>query len=1056
MPALAKDEVERLIRQTAQEMGAGDLADVLVATAIAENGLSNTNPGDMGKDGQYHSFGPFHENDGGRGYGLTREQREDVPAATRRAVAEFKAMQKKYPGVDPGSLAVFAQRPAESARPGYVKRINDLVSGGSGGTPQQGGAGRGGLPQAVLLDRGGGREALPQAVLVSGDSGLGSVGGAAQAGGSAWPLPNGTVSNKFGGPQGRSPGMKGTLPSSNVGVDVAGVPEGGPVVAPVSGEVVKVHQSQGVGNADENGGWGGMVLIKGRDGYFHRLSHLQQGSVGVKAGDAVQAGQPVAKVGATGNTMAGGKGPFVHLDWEKFQTKTGNPDDRGTMTFADPTTAGTEGAAGARGGNTVAVLKASDIPQEKVDKDPDVADRKKRLDEQQAKADQYLEDFNAAGRAMQALREKYADPATGKPLDKGPLDAADKIDMNLRRRPRGNLPKVDRWWEIPGYSEENPAWAADKAAWQAHSRTYNDLDDKKEGKGKEWDDALALAKTFNSDYLKAQQDSRERFAKESKDAADTTKPTYQIDSESGTVLENGKPIASLPRDAKPGATFSVPGVGTFIVNADGTGATLIAGTKPVPDYAPGSGQRTVDTFDPDGKPVTVLIGADGRIIQRFPRQPSAADRNRTRLVETFDKSGAPITALVDDDQGGKIISEYPRESKEQPITAPRDTKFIVRRGQDGKLIAEDNPNYDPTTGSVTGTSSTGQVYRVGADGKATITDVLTPEERAAYQRGKLADTTKTEADALTGILKVATDLNTAELDRQKATLWNSVRKIIADPNSGPDQILGAIQAGAKDAEEWTKILDAHVRQKTQEEVGRHNRIEEGVSIQNADSRTREGLYKDVNDTRNQRQLAQGRSNEAIAQSGIIGEANSMNVLSAMAPQVGSDGIRRAGTIGLGVGAGAIEPVEKTWEEHQAELKKLMDQMPAIRMAQKDTSPTPSFALPKPTGATIDVQPAGRPGDDLIKTVTDRIKGLGAAPAVAAAVPPPPAAPTPAPFVPPPPPPPEPPKEEEDFSSTSGAGIGLGGGYRASKSSPSSPLSPAKFRVPQPRKKKVAA
>src|SRR5262245_4734817 len=131
---LTPQQVEALIRQTAAEAGAADLANVLVATAIAENGLSNTNPGDFDKAGVPHSFGPFHENDRGRGAGLSRDQMEDVAAATRRAVTEFRVFQKRYPGADPGTLAYLSQRPSADVKDSYIKRVAGLVSGmGQGG-----------------------------------------------------------------------------------------------------------------------------------------------------------------------------------------------------------------------------------------------------------------------------------------------------------------------------------------------------------------------------------------------------------------------------------------------------------------------------------------------------------------------------------------------------------------------------------------------------------------------------------------------------------------------------------------------------------------------------------------------------------------------------------------------------------------------------------------------------------------------------------------------------------------------------------------------------------
>lgn len=82
------------------------------------------------------------------------------------------------------------------------------------------------------------------------------------------------------------------------GTDIFGK-KGDPVLAPVSGEVVK--------SGDDGGNGGLRVWIKGDDGRAHYLAHLD--SITVPSG-RVEAGQPIGTVGNTGNAST--TAPHVH------------------------------------------------------------------------------------------------------------------------------------------------------------------------------------------------------------------------------------------------------------------------------------------------------------------------------------------------------------------------------------------------------------------------------------------------------------------------------------------------------------------------------------------------------------------------------------------------------------------------------------------------------------------------------------------------------------------------------------------------------------------------
>ncbi len=103
-----------------------------------------------------------------------------------------------------------------------------------------------------------------------------------------------------------------------------------PVLAPAAGRVVAVHDGepdgpgrrspltatpylltqggrlrQGVGAVAGNH----VVLALGADGPYVALAHLRRGSVAVRVGDAVAAGQPVGRCGSSGNSTQ----PHLHL-----------------------------------------------------------------------------------------------------------------------------------------------------------------------------------------------------------------------------------------------------------------------------------------------------------------------------------------------------------------------------------------------------------------------------------------------------------------------------------------------------------------------------------------------------------------------------------------------------------------------------------------------------------------------------------------------------------------------------------------------------------------------
>lgn len=116
-------DVEQTIRRVAGEYKFSD-PDLLVATARQESGLNPQAVGDQGK-----SVGVFQEHIAGRGAGLSAVQRQDVAAATARAIQEFNTIRQRNPNADRGTWAALAQRPYDAR--GYAQSVNAMLS-----TPQ--------------------------------------------------------------------------------------------------------------------------------------------------------------------------------------------------------------------------------------------------------------------------------------------------------------------------------------------------------------------------------------------------------------------------------------------------------------------------------------------------------------------------------------------------------------------------------------------------------------------------------------------------------------------------------------------------------------------------------------------------------------------------------------------------------------------------------------------------------------------------------------------------------------------------------------------------------
>jgi murein DD-endopeptidase MepM/ murein hydrolase activator NlpD len=105
----------------------------------------------------------------------------------------------------------------------------------------------------------------------------------------------GNVTTPFGG---KTKGEK-----FHPGVDVANV-QGTPIPALADGQITTVVKTIN--------GFGNIVTLKDREGSVHQYGHLQGSNV--RPGQTVRRGQPIGRMGKTGNSYSPSGGDPTHLD----------------------------------------------------------------------------------------------------------------------------------------------------------------------------------------------------------------------------------------------------------------------------------------------------------------------------------------------------------------------------------------------------------------------------------------------------------------------------------------------------------------------------------------------------------------------------------------------------------------------------------------------------------------------------------------------------------------------------------------------------------------------
>ena len=96
-----------------------------------------------------------------------------------------------------------------------------------------------------------------------------------------------------------------------------------PVLAPADGTVTYVldgRPDQSIGSVDERHPSGNQLVIDVGGGHHLMMGHLRENSITVRVGDRVRKGQPIARVGNSGNTSA----PHIHIQAQTLPTAIGD------------------------------------------------------------------------------------------------------------------------------------------------------------------------------------------------------------------------------------------------------------------------------------------------------------------------------------------------------------------------------------------------------------------------------------------------------------------------------------------------------------------------------------------------------------------------------------------------------------------------------------------------------------------------------------------------------------------------------------------------------------
>lgn len=955
------------------------------------------------------------------------------------------------------------------------------------------------------------------------------------------PVPNATAKN-WGGAQGHAAGNTGTG-TKNIGADYL-APYGSSLYAPVGGTVVQVFKSKYDGTEEgswerrnavnENYGWGSSILIKGDDGFFHRLSHVVPSSLAVKQGQRIDAGQQVAQVGQSGNTIGNGKaGGAPHLDWEKFSSKTNDPlghdrvyEDPRAGAFEEGGQQGTSvgsssqrqtryaGEHDARGGLNRAALSPAmrqwaGLIEEKADKygvppellagivdyesggkpdaghptsgatglgqvmpkgsgpyfndrptkqellDPDTnlewsakilaANYKKFNNNPQSAAAAYLGAVDAKGNPTTAADAngtngfKYIQEVMGRAekfAGTGPSGPSERVDPEAAERAKDKQMASDLQGMLKDYGGNLKAIndrIKDAEDARKATQTQRDKDITRYGQlaGKPQIGPGARSSAESEELaglMKRMETSDKDLARfDAVIAAERDNQRQTQDSMTATIKSiSGEELTPSQIEANKANAEQSRAAAT---KAAAEAALIQPGQ---PGYQEAQAKADLTRKQAELYEKTVQITQQNANTQEYESRTGRQNADTNRLVAGTQQYNADTERM----QAPAIIARNLAAAGVDEVTAQRivarmmpelddlrsDTKLKTDQAAYQRAITDrTNKLVGAELGNLV---QTGRLTQAQAD-KAIAT--LPADIAAAEQtvRQGQATTGLTQAQTWAQVVDANTKQFEAEMKSREAEVWQQVQKIASNPNASDEDIMGAIQAGARNATEAAQVYQTKINQYQQTEASRHNKVAEGIDIQNADETERNNRYQNLASIQNSRANMQNASTNAVGpRLGATGMANAMAGLGMV---TGSAGLNRL-AMQSGTGASVIDPVKAGLAPFEKDQETLRAGVRDNRLANPNATGT-EFKAPKATAATAGIGSAPVPKINTAAAPT--IEGVNfknpsaaaaAAPAPDIALPPP--APAPDIALPVPTPPPPPPEEEEEGG---GGGKRPGGG-----------------------------
>jgi murein DD-endopeptidase MepM/ murein hydrolase activator NlpD len=881
------------------------------------------------------------------------------------------------------------------------------------------------------------------------------------------PVPNAKARN-WGGQQGRAAGMSGSLNSKNVGADYL-ADYGSPLYAPVSGQIVQIVNTKFDGTesdpnirrqaVNENYGWGSMLLIKGDDGKFHRLSHMVPNSSNLQSGDRIEAGQQVGQVGQSGNTMGSGKaGGAPHLDWEVFTTKSGNPLG-GDRSYEDPRAlAFGQGGQFSTGGLQTA--RKGEAAGSSLNRGAMSPAMRQWADLIEAKAKKYgvppsllagIVDYESGGKAdaghkvsgatgLGQVMPKGSGPHFGdRPTKQELLDPDTNLEWSAKilaanyKRYNNNPESAAAAYLGAVDAKGNPTTAADANGTNGFKYVQEVM-----GRAGRFQGEAGAPGQATDDGPDPQQEER-KMAQSVKDMVGGYNDLGKEIAGRLKGLETKRSAAEQQLDKDRAA---LTGLLQIAKPSPEQNAQIAALNKSVGQQAADvkalNEQITEARTDQESNNAALtsaLTVASGKILspeerEQIQSQSRAANASaleaetRAKLL----KPGEPgyDNARAEADLARKRADTFDRtlefdESVKNRQLGQGDRRLDLderglgqrdrelgqgdrRLGQDDRRIGlEEYEKYATTPAIVERTLAAAGVDRETAKRISARLDLELDDLRAdtklkgdqsGYQRaitnrvnqlvaGEMDQLvqgnrlTKAQADKAIGTLgsdiamaeqnvrqgQAATGLTqaqtwnqmvqaqTAQFEQQmkqlEAETWKQVQKVASDPNASDEDIMGAIQAGSRNATEAAQVYQTRINQYQQEEVARSNKVKEGIDIQRADEEERNNRYTNLAGVQNARANMQNASTNAVGpRLGATGMANAMAGLGMV---VGSEGLDRL-AMQSGTGASVVNPVKEGLAPFEKDQATLRAGVRDNRLADPNAKGT-EFKAPRATAAT---------------------------------------------------------------------------------------------------------